>query len=249
MSDKPEIRAGVVEKLPLLKPWLGNNYFPHDDSSDLTRWHVMGESHYGRPDDPKAYVAHETVTAEIVREWALKRSTGSAFFTRVSSIVENTPPDLVDHSTSWNSIAYSVFIQEFMDGPRIAPTREQWDDARSRFFGQLAMTRPSLLVVLGSRQWEQLPWTVGAKVPQFRFEVQPDWPTVDDAWLYPFWEGDDFWCTLAVKVTHPSAGFGRWNWQIAAQRAHSTWLCYSTILEYFYANYRGVGAKQFWQRS
>lgn len=198
------------------------------------RFHVLGESHYDEGPVDEQHLDPST-TKDVVRTWALKRNSGGAFFTRVASVVLNEAPDTFDRQAAWSEFAFSNFVQEFMAGPRIAPSPAAWKDAQTRFFGQLAITQPEVLVVLGSRQWDQLP-SVGVAIPGMKFDVHPDWAPVMDAWLYPYWVAGSLVCTIAVKVVHPSAGFGRWNWRTAAERAHTAAFCHSNVLEWFYDN-------------
>jgi len=206
----------------------------------------MGDSHYVSPGDPDAYDDGPELTRQVVMDYALAQCDGGAFFTRVACVVTGDRPDMIDRRVAWGSFAFSNFVQSPVVGPRIAPTAEQFADARARFFGQLAITRPEVLIVLGARAWNELPDDVGAKAPAFAYSVFPDWSSVDDAWLYPHWVGDELICTLAVKIVHPSAGFGRWNLETATQRAQSARHCHSNVLEYFYDNYVGVSDRPFW---
>lgn len=232
-----EIRAGHVDRSHFYDPWL--------PAGPGVRWHVMGESHYINPGDPASYANSPQLTQQVVKDWALGDS-GAAFFTRVASVVSGKEPTTFDRGEEWHKFAFSNFVQQPLDGPRIAPSSSQFEDARARFFSQLAATQPEVLVVLGSRAWNQLPSDVGAKVPPFRFAVEPDWPEIDDAGLYPFWVEDELVCTLAIKIVHPSAGFGRWNLAEATKRAQTAGYCHSNVLEHFYEAYVGVGERPFW---
>jgi len=211
---------------PYFEAWVGK----HAHGEGGVRWHVLGESHYLHS-GPDAYELSPLLTQQVVRDWAL-HDKGSAFFTRVACIIANQPAEAIDRAQIWQQIAYSNFVQRPLDGPRQAPLPEDFEAARTCFWGQIALTRPEVLVVLGSRLWEQLPTDFCVKLPPFKFEAGDDWPVIDDAWLYPLLHGREWTFTVAVKVVHPSAGFGRWNWQIAARRAHTAMLCHSNIIEW-----------------
>lgn len=214
---------------PFYLPWVGKN----TTGSEGVRWHVMGESHY-LSEGPDAYTNSPQLTRQIVADWGLAETHSSAFFTRVAAVIAHCDPSRVDRAAAWQSIAYSNFIQEPMSGPRIAPTPQQSADACRLFCSQLASTRPEVLVVLGNRLWQQLPTDMGCSVPTFQFAPEPDWLPIEDAWIYPYHVEGVLVCTVAVKIVHPSAGHGRWNWEIAAQRVHGTARCHSNILEWFY---------------
>ncbi|WP_151954206.1 hypothetical protein [Sphingomonas sp. EC-HK361] len=199
------------------------------------RWHVMGESHYTRLEDG-AYQRTPDLTQTVISDWALEKSAGGSFFTRVGAVVENKEPGSFDRRSTWEGIAYSNFVQQLLDGPRKPPTPAMLDEARSCFFGQLAISRPDVLVVLGTRLWEELPLD-GVKLSPLQFACEPDWPILEDAWLYPLEIDDTLTFTIAVKIVHPSAGFRRWNWRVAARRAHTAMYCHSNVIEEALATY------------
>lgn len=217
---------------PFFHPWIGSAAC----GSDGVRWHVLGESHYSRPGE-NSYDETPDLTRQVVRDWAFDRSPGSAFFTRVASVIKNQPPEVVERPAAWNAIAYSNFVQRMLDEPRKAPPANLLKAAREAFVAQLYLTGPEVLVVLGSRLWEQLPADNCVKLPPFKFDVEPDWPPVSDAWLYATRRAQGICFTIAVKIVHPSAGYGRWNWQVAAQRAHTAAMCHSNIVEFVCDNY------------
>lgn len=247
-SNRKRLKAAAVDLPPTFHPWIGSQAAGRLADlaenpilgDDFSRWHVLGESHYVRPDDPGGYVVDADLTTNIVKDWALQRSKGSAFFSRVASIVAEASPDQVDLEPAWSRIAYSNFVQSALPGPRQAPSREQWEQARRCFFGQLALTRPNVLVVLGARQWDQLPMEGCVRLPELHWDAGPDWPLVNDAWLYVYRTGEQLNATIAVKVVHPSAGFGRWNWLTASRRAHTAHLFFSNMVEWSKDHYEIV---------
>lgn len=251
MSKTP-IRAGTVDLLPRFDPWIGREYAGKLEAvkageqvnGELLRVLVLGEAHYARPDDPESYVDTSSLTNDVIQDWAFQPSSGSAFFTRVASMVtgENPPSD---REKAWHTFAFAEFVQTLVQGgPRVEPTPEQWADGRRRFFGLLARIRPTILVVLGSRLWDQLPAGEGAAA--LPMQLGPDRARVDDAWLYPYWADDFLGLTLAVRVVHPSAGFGHWKPEIAADRLQSCKFMYSNLIEFFEDAFVGVGEKPFW---
>ena len=247
VMEKLQLRAGQAGSPPFFKPWVGSRAAAGLATKAVygTKIHVLGESHYDRG-GPDSYEITPSLTQQVVSDWALGAS-GSAFFTRVASIVLNQEPGSFDRAAAWQDFAYSNFVQSpVLGGPRISPARDAWAEAREAFFGQLAITRPKILVVLGSRCWNQLPSKVGAAAPSFHYPVSGGCQSVSDAWIYPHWVDGELLCTLALKVVHPSAGFGRWNWKVAADRVQMASICHSNILEHFYDHYRGVGDRPFW---
>ena len=226
----PQIKPGRVDRSPRFQPWIGAAAM----FDGGVRWHVMGDSHYAGAD---GYADDPAVTCQVVRDWALQRSAGSAFFTRVAAMILNQEPNSFDRAAAWNGFAFSNFAQRLVTGPRKSPSKEMWDEARACFFGQLVLTRPEVLIVLGDRAWQQLPDDVGVKLPPFRFDVEPEWPAITDGWFYPFEVDGDIVGTVAIKVVHPSAFGGRGDWRIAAARTHTATACHSNILEWIKDTY------------
>lgn len=235
------IRVGRVEDEPYFLPWISDNLAQHlgkqiDGLANGTPIHVMGESHY-TCHGQNSYERTPELTRQVVREWAFETSSGSAFFTRVGAAVANEAPGTFDREAVWNSFAFSNFSQDLLSGPRQPLTRDQCERGRKSFFGQLNITRPEVLAVLGNSAWNSIPTDVGVKLPEFKFEVEANWPAVKDAWFYPYATKDQVNGVVAVKIVHPSAGGGHWNWKVAAQRIHTARYCHSSILEWVKDNY------------
>ena len=230
-----QVRAGRAENAPYFEPWIGERAREHldADSTNGVPFHVLGESHYSRP-GKDAYECSPELTQQVVRKWALEKSGGSAFFTRVAAVIANSPPDTFDRKKVWSELAFSNFAQELLTGPRQPLTRAQRATGTAAFFGQLVLTRPGVLVVLGNGAWGATPTGFGCAIPPFDVEIGTDAAPVrlDDAWFYPHWVNGALVGTIAVKIVHPSAGGGHWNWQRAAQRVHAASYCASNILEW-----------------
>jgi hypothetical protein len=216
------MNEGHIDLKPRYRPWIGAGLSEHIsliEQNPVAEWgatprtHVMGESHYS--DD---YPDDEHLTRTVISDWAFEKYRGGRFFTKVLQIIQACDADQVDRRSGWGGIAYSNFVQELLPACRRAPSTAQWEDARRRFFGQLAITRPNILLVLGKRLWQQLPWTVGVSIPTIPLD---DRSPAYDAWLYPYWVDGNLRFTVALNVIHPSGrGF---SWREAAR-------CYGAIV-------------------
>lgn len=222
---------GSIEEQPFFDPWIGERYAQRlaadrDDvsmSGVMHRFHLMAESHYS-DEPPFAGMTHKAVT-----ELALQPNRYGAFWTKAIQVTENQPAAALDRARSWQDVAYSNFMQDVLSEPREAVPDAFWERGRKAFFAQLAITRPTVLVVLSKRLFAQLP-NEGMRVP-WKLTMQPDWPPVEDAWLYGYPIGDARHLTVAVSVGHPS-GYG-FSWERAARRAWSAMAFYSNIVAAF----------------
>lgn len=199
------VEIGKVDLEHRYDPWIGESYrkrlaaYTKQESIEAILWrcHVMAESHYSLEDD----FAGMTVSA--VRQLALERNEFGRFWTLIACSVSGVPGDQIDREAVWNDIAFSNFVQTLLSDHGIAPTDDQWGDARRRFFSQLVLTRPTILAVFSHRAFENLP-NEGVKCPPM--QMRPDWPVVDDAWLYPYQVEEGVDVTIAVKNKHPRGG-------------------------------------------
>ncbi len=178
-------------------PWLGDAYQRASreiKGRDDGHWHVMGESHYGQPEEQNS-----AFTRNVIRQLAIP---GYGFFDRLLSIVAREPAADLDREAGWSRLAYSNFVQELLPDTDRRPTASHWAAGREAFFGQLAITRPPQLLIVGRQQWDNLPTEGGAPLPAL---VAADGSTVEDAWLYAYRVGNETAFTVAVWVYHPSS--------------------------------------------
>ena len=127
------------------RPWVGEHY--GRTSRFGLRVLVLGESHYGKPEqDGLGY------TQRVVRQWA-KRDR-SRFFTVISKVLLCTTDWIDDEARGevWDHIAFYNFVQELVgEAPRSAPKFRQWVEAQGPFKTVVEYLRPDALLVLGRR--------------------------------------------------------------------------------------------------
>lgn len=220
------ISVGRIDEQPFFQPWIGDQYaaklkrVANGDLNNggLHRVHLMAESHYSDESPSPDW------TKSAVQKLALEKNPDGAFWTKAIQVVEKKPAEELDRQQAWHDVAYSNFIQQPLSQARQAPTDEMWEEGRRCFFAQLAITRPTVLVVLGKRLFAQLP-NEGVRVP-WTLQMRPEWAAVSDAWLYPWINNGGLELTLAVSVAHPS---GRGSQQVRAERAWGALCFYSNI--------------------
>lgn len=209
--------VGTLDLNPYFKPWIGSEYQDRGSWSSNGELacaphplvHALDESHYAGD-----YEIDESLTERVINDWAFTRDRGGTFFRRVIQTVEGCEYSAVNPEAGWARIAYSNYVQEALSGPRIAPSLTQWTDAERCFFGQLAITRPRVLLVLGRRLWDRLPFAPQNRLLPLSLPT-PDNP-VTDAWAYPFEANGVRSLTIAVWSYHPSSS--KFDWREAHRR-------------------------------
>lgn len=202
--------VGHVDKAPFFLPWIGADY-ENRAREGQSNWHVhaLGESHY-----PNDYEIDPSLTQRVVRDWAFQPGRGSLFFRRVIQAIEGIELDEVDAHAHWKNIAFSNYVQSVVAAPRMPPSQDQWLEASRAFFGQLAITRPRVLLVLGRRLWDRLPSGEENRLPPLALP-DPSNP-VTDAWGYAYMADGCPCFTIAVWSYHPSSS--RFDWRDAHRR-------------------------------
>jgi hypothetical protein len=235
-----ELLIGSLDLPPRYDPWLGIEYQKrlraHIElrslNNILSRVHIMGESHKGVISDDKSDVTQRTIA-----DHAFQREAGGAFFTKVMQVLQGVEAHEVNRQ-GWHGIAYSNFLQSWMENDRKEPTNAQFDDARQHFFGQLLVTRPTVLFVLGKRCWQETP-KGAVRMPVL--EGRAGTSSFDDAWMYVYESERGLEYTLAVHSNHPSGG--GFNRRLAHEHLDRCLAYYSNLVEYTQEKYDLVGRK------
>jgi hypothetical protein len=211
MIDIPDaVEAGISTSPPLYTPWLGSIYQQHAEASrtdfaenwTCDRTLVLGESHY-HDESPDGYDDDTNLTTSVFNDWHATDDRGGLFFRRIAHMLAASDVAAQDRTALWRRFAFANFVQSSVATPRTPPSQSQYLDARVRFWGLLDIARPTVVLVLGKRNWENLPYREGCRIPKdwfanFNIDV--------DCWFYPYVcaNGQRDAC-LAVNVCHPSA--------------------------------------------
>jgi hypothetical protein len=177
------------------RPWIGDNYRPE---SGLLH---VGESHYGSPkeaDDPD-------FTRDLVRRYADRKWT-HRYFTNITSIVGGKQASVRGRAGFWHSVAFVNYVQDFMEGPGIAPSSTQWVAGTVEFRNIVRKLAPAGLIFLASRLWT----TIQQNHPEFEpaEAMQFAWGT----WERSKMARDDREPLLATWIKHPSrANIAEWH--------------------------------------
>lgn len=171
------------------RPWKGANY--EDGSQDL-RILVLGESQYTSDhfDNPVNF------TIERVQEYIGGGCKGK-FWTNIAQALIGRGLVLEERRQFWNSVSFYNYVQEFLAGPRLAPSEKAWETGPAAFEEVLEELKPGFILVLGSRLWEHMPCSNADKGSKIEGAWDPQ------TWIYSYSSGN----ALAYCVRHPSSAF------------------------------------------
>jgi hypothetical protein len=183
-------------------PWVGANYNYGIGGCKVL---VLGESHYC------ANLIDEIpeITINVIKDLMDPNSKFEEYKNTYTKFVEalagkdiswNNFPEM---SRVWNLLAFYNYVQEALSGPREAPSTEQFRNSEGAFWDVLDKLRPNLVIVWGSRLYNNLP-RVGFQGPDAR---TPDGQGIE-TWSYY----RDNYEVCILPITHPSAGFTPEYW-------------------------------------
>lgn len=127
-------------------PWVGANY---KAGFHGVRVFLLGESHYGKPEEDKP-----NFTEGVVRRYTAEGER-LAFFTKIAALfMHDRKGEYVDKARLrkfYDQVLFYNYVQELLDCSRKAPTAEQWRAAREPLTETLHEHQPALVVILGRR--------------------------------------------------------------------------------------------------
>ena len=178
-------------------PWIGENY--ENGGIFKKKIVILGESTYTEEDkDTSQYniwMAQDHIDGY-----------SDVFRTKLARTFLNTEKEsLYKISEFWHSVAYLNYITTPLDGPRKAPSEDQWKQHHQPLNELLKELEPKLMIVLGFRMWDR--WRYDS--PLYLSEG----PTIPKAgrketYYYSINENTKI---LLYGMRHPSSGF---SWRI-----------------------------------
>ena len=138
----------------LFEPWQGPLY--NSEGLSGRRVLILGESHYGKPEEETARFTRECV------EFMAKAEKGHRFFTVVAKLLLNEAAGVRltqrRRCWFWDRVAFYNYIQSFPSTTsRVRPTSTMWSYAALCLPGVLAELRPDLVLVLGRELGRRIP--------------------------------------------------------------------------------------------
>ena len=110
------------------------------------------------------------------------------------------PANLMNRRAFWHAVSFYNYLQEPMEGPRMRPRNQLWEEAPQPFQEVLDRLKPDHILVLGQRLWEHLP-DHGRPGPTISLKIG-----MRDTWYYPV--GGKNQVAIATWVYHPSTPQG-----------------------------------------
>ena len=129
-------------------PWRGELYGRPNDLGLPSRLLILGESHYGGPEEYR-----RSLTKEVIEDqWS---GHSHRYFTIVQRSVVG-PSKEVDAKDFWQSVAFCNFIQRLVEKPGDRPDQHTWEEAAAPFRKILNCLEPTHMIVTGFELWDCL---------------------------------------------------------------------------------------------
>ncbi len=175
------------------RPWIGENYW--DGGCFGKRILILGESHYGNDNG-------SSMTQDIIYDQAYSNYTMSAY-TNFERALEGDYTDEDDRKRIWNSVAFYNYVQECLSESRRSPTQVQFSDSEEAFFEILDELKPDVVLVWGTRLWENLPYE--------NYEAYENCKHEGYSYRCGSYTTDNGTKAVCYEIQHPSSGFS-WSW-------------------------------------
>ena len=183
-------------------PWIGKHYSTTGFGGK--RILVLGESHYC----DKSSDATEDITRKVIADLFDPQSGHEAYKNTYTKFAEallgRNCLSFEYKERFWNSIAFYNYVQVPMTGARVAPSQKDFKESEAAFFDVLETLRPDIVIVWGSRLYNNLPQG-GLQGDDLR---APDGHWVE-TWRYFLKDGKE---VKVVPIMHPSSSFSPDFW-------------------------------------
>lgn len=160
---------------------------------------VLGESHYSDEELPEEEM--HSFTREVLKLFleAEERQNWMRTFVKFERALANCITDKEDSKKIWNHLMFYNYLQNMIQGPRLAGTTEEYERSVKPFLEVLKSYRPDYIIVWGKRLFENLSESsMGDKYVQDK-GVAGCFYSIDG------YEGK------VIPVNHPSVGFA-WDY-------------------------------------
>lgn len=227
------MEVGAVESYPFYDPWIGAEYadrkrrLANGEHFSGSNWflHVLGESHYV----DNAEENSRDLTKQVVCRYSDPRGSSAVFFNRVLQTAQGCDYYSVDRQAGWSDIAFSNYIQEPLSASRLPPNDAQWAQASKCLVGQISITQPRVILVLGKRLWDWFTYnyqSISEETPSL--DVFRNKTTVNDACILAYQTGEGLRFSIAVWSYHPSSS--KFDGQLAHDRIVAADMAYDNLV-------------------
>lgn len=195
------LKTVIMEKVNYL-PWVGENYMAEGFAG--RRVLALGESHYCAKASDSAPGITRDVILGLLDEDAEFEQYMNTYTKFAKAMLGADTLTFEDKRRFWNSIAFYNYVQKPMPAARIAPSKEDFSASAESFFDVLEELRPEVVIVWGSRLYNNLP-RGGMQGDDLR---APDGRWVE-TWRYFLQDGS---AVHVLPIMHPSAAFSPEYW-------------------------------------
>ena len=133
-------------KSVVLLPWIGSRY-----RSVKTRLLIVGESHYGEPDEVISRSTSTVVDKWKSGEWSIR------YLVAAGRLVSGLSAWELDRDTVLEEVAWYNFVQVGMETLSHRPTALHLKEATGAFLEVIADLDPTHIIVTGVLVWRNLP--------------------------------------------------------------------------------------------
>ena len=144
------------------KPFIGKNYHSQD-----FKILVLGESHYLNTNQINDYQANKeyisNITNQVVTGFFKYKNRSAKYerwmntFTKFGNVIHGNRLNPSQTLAFWDSCAFYNYVQVPTAGPRIYPTKEDFQNSISALKQVIKETNPDIVMVWGYRLWHNLP--------------------------------------------------------------------------------------------
>ena len=166
----------------IFKPWVGDNY-----RSTSKKIFILGESHYGE----SSIEDNPDFTSGIVESF-LGFKAGKHdhehwmnTFTRFTNVVHDQTLEVGAITSFWQSIVFYNYIQKAIEGPRVSPSEQDFENSLKALVEIITEYQPNLIIIWGQRLWESLPnelFKYDKESNSYFLEIQDN--RIDVLWIY-----------------------------------------------------------------
>lgn len=135
------------------EPYIGERLI-----SAKTKILVLGESHYGKPEEYQPTFTREVVNRYLnYKEGKQKREKWMTTYSRFANTVQEDSNPKVSPQVFWESIMFYNYVQTvILTKHRQAPPSEDFEKSVEAFFTVVKRTKPDVIFVWGARLWKYL---------------------------------------------------------------------------------------------
>lgn len=149
--------------LPIrFNPYIGKEY-----QTQEFKILILGESHYLGEKDFEDYLkTHkriELITSNVINDYLNYKKSGKNFvrwmntFTKFSNALNAKKSTSNDVLVLWENLAFYNYVQVPTSGPRVSPTKEEFNLSFNAFKDVVEKIKPNLIFFWGHRLWNNFP--------------------------------------------------------------------------------------------